>query len=124
MSDPKNTIATIEEAKALPDGQWAQDADGTFVCLMDTHMGWPQRMAMPKGGRSLHSLEQLVFPLHLCDLALDEPCPHKWGLIGEGHCRRCGELIDWRPMYLDGPPVGMFQHVVPESPDLSTGEKP
>lgn len=116
-----NTIETVEQAEALPDGQWAQDAEGTFVCLMDTHLGFPQRMVMPKGGRSLHSLESLAFPLHLCDLALDEPCPHKWGLIGEGHCRRCGELIDWRPMYFDGLPSGIFQRVEPIPPDSETG---
>lgn len=108
MSD-ENTVLDATAAKVLSDGQWVQDADGTFLCLMDTHMGFPQRMAMVKGGRSLWSLDCLSYPLHLCDLDLDEPCPHRWGLIGEGHCRRCGVMVEFRPLYFEEGGMEVFR---------------
>jgi hypothetical protein len=93
-----NILTTAQEAKEQPDGQWVLADDGTAWCLVDTHMGWPQRMAMARGGRSLTALDsgELVYPLHLADWD-GEPCPHTWGLVAEGHCRRCGALIDWQP---------------------------
>ena len=51
MSDEK-TVVSADEAAKLPAGQWVADKGGTFWCLVDTHMGFPQRMAMSKGGRS------------------------------------------------------------------------
>ena len=103
----ENEVDTIAEVADLPDGQWVQDADGDQVCLIDTHMGFPQRMAMTKGGKSMHSIEQLKYPLHLCDF--NSGCEHKWGLVGEGHCRRCGQMIDSRPVFFDDEGMALFR---------------
>lgn len=94
----ENVVLTPEEAKALPDGQWVQDASGQAYCLIDTHMGWPQRMAMFK--RSLKSLDSIEYPLHLADFQGD--CEHKWGSHDLGHCVRCGVVVaEPRPMFFD-----------------------
>jgi hypothetical protein len=118
------TIETVEAAKSLPDGQWIQDADGDYACLIDTHMGFPQRMAMSKGGRYLAALHRLTFPLSLADFVGD--CEHKWGLIGEGHCRRCGHLIAWSPVVFDEEVMDTFHAAAKANepaPELTEGER-
>jgi hypothetical protein len=84
-----NEVATAEDAKELPSGQWVEDANGKAFCLIDTHMGWPQRMAMR--GSTLQALERLSYPLHLADFVGE--CEHKWGTHELGQCRRCGVVI-------------------------------
>lgn len=98
MSEMKNTVETVKAAEALPDGQWVQDATGKAYCLVNTHMGFPQRMAMHK--RSLTNLNNLTYPLHLCDFVGE--CEHKWGSFELGHCVRCGQVVEApRPMILE-----------------------
>jgi hypothetical protein len=104
----EQVVGPSSAAERYPDGQWVEDADGSFWCLVDTHMGFPQRMAMAKGGKYLTAIENLAFPLRPCRIDLGEPCPHRWGLVAEGHCRRCGELIEWRPLYFDGQTKGLL----------------
>lgn len=117
----KNDIATFKEAEALPDGQWAQDADGDYICLVDTHLGFPQRMVMPSGGKYLMGLSALKLPIHLADFQGD--CEHKWGLIAEGHCRRCGTLIDWSPVYFDPEQMAVFEAVARRNAENEEGMK-
>jgi hypothetical protein len=93
-----NTISTAEAAHDLPDGQWIVDAEGGSYCLIDTHLGFPQRMAMH--GRHCKSLESLAYPLGLADFIGE--CEHRWGSHEMGHCVRCGVIIATpRPMFFD-----------------------
>jgi hypothetical protein len=99
MSD-KNEVQTAEAAKDLPDATWVFDSTDNPYCLIDTHMGFPQRMAMRKGGRSLTALENLTYPLHLAEFTGD--CEHKWGHHELGHCHRCGQVsAEPRPLFID-----------------------
>jgi hypothetical protein len=92
----ENEIATPAEAEVLPDGQWVLAADGKAWCLLDTHMGFPQRMAGQ--GRSLTNLDNLAYPLHLADFQGE--CEHRWGHHELGQCIRCGvRVADPTPMY-------------------------
>ncbi|TDW31000.1 hypothetical protein [Cryobacterium psychrophilum] len=102
----KNEVATTEDAKAQPDGQWVEDANGKAYCLIDTHMGFPQRMAMHK--RNLTNVDNLAYPLHLCRFV--GGCEHKWGTHGLGHCIRCGVVVDEpRPMTFDDEGMELFR---------------
>ena len=85
----ENKVETVETAEALPSGQWVQDATGSVYCLIDTHMGFPQRMAAHK--RSLTNLSNLTYPLYLCDFVGD--CEHKWGTYELGQCVRCCQVV-------------------------------
>ena len=49
-------IATVEETDRLTPGTWVIDADGDALCLVDTHMGFPQRMWMVKARKGRVSL--------------------------------------------------------------------
>lgn len=99
MPTSKNTIHAPSEAETLLPGQWVIDADGTNLCLVDTHLGWPQRMFMTCGGRSYTSTRHVSYPLRLADLADETPCPHQWGVQECGHCKRCGVVVgEARPM--------------------------
>lgn len=95
-------IETAEEADALPVGQWIVDAEGISRCLVDTNVGWPQRMWMSGGGRGYTCIQGAAYPLRLADLVEGpDDCPHRWGTNECGHCRRCGVVagpvkdLDW-----------------------------
>jgi len=104
MTD-KNEVLTTEAAYALPDATWVFDSTDNPYCLINTHMGFPQRMAMAKGGRSLTALDNLTYPLHLAEFTDD--CEHKWGTHELGHCHRCGQVCtEPRPLYLEFPKIG------------------
>lgn len=91
-------IASAKAAYELPDGQWVIDATGKGHCLIDTHLGWPQRMAAHK--RSLVALDGLEYPLQLADFVGD--CDHGWGTRELGHCYNCGKVVgEPRPLYVD-----------------------
>jgi hypothetical protein len=93
-------IPTAEEAAALPAGTWVADAEGTFWCLVDTHLGGPQRMAMDKGGRSFIALEGLSYPLD--EAEINGECRHSRGANEMGHCLRCGQVTgELRPVTFD-----------------------
>lgn len=97
-----NIVRTPEETEALPPGQWVIDATGANLCLVDTHMGWPQRMFMTPGASSFVAVDHVAYPLQLADIADEEPCPHRWGANECGHCRRCGVVTtEARPMYFE-----------------------
>lgn len=99
MAEYEHTITTPEQVAELPVGQWVIDARGTKLCLVDTHMGWPQRMWMTCGGRSFTAIEAVAYPLALADIGDKTPCPHSWGTNECGHCNRCGVVVaDARPM--------------------------
>lgn len=95
-------IATAAEAELLLIGQWVVDAGGTSRCLVNTHVGWPQRMWMSGGGRAYTCIEGAAYPLRLVDLEEGpDACPHRWGTTECGHCYRCGVVagpvkdLDW-----------------------------
>lgn len=86
-------VNNAAEVDSLPVGQWAVTADGLNVCLVDTHLGWPQRMWMHPGGRAHSAIDRVTYPLRLADIIEAEPCPHSWGTQECGHCRRCGQVV-------------------------------
>ncbi|GGM77335.1 hypothetical protein GCM10012275_55010 [Longimycelium tulufanense] len=86
-----NTIFTSAEVESLPVGQWVIDADGTPLCLVDTNVGWPQRMWMHQGGCTFSAIDRTAYPLRLADV--EQECPHSWGTNEYGHCRRCGAVV-------------------------------
>lgn len=93
MEQPTDTmIVTAEQAEALPVGQWVIDADGTARCLVDTNVGWPQRMWMNEGGTVNIAIDGVPYPLQFADV--DDVCPHSWGTQECGHCRRCGAVVE------------------------------
>lgn len=99
-------VETVEEAEALPSGQWVQDATGQAYCLIDTYLGFPQRMAAHK--RTLTNLSTLAYPLHLADFVGD--CEHKWGTHELGQCIRCGQVVaEPRPVYFDADQMAVFR---------------
>lgn len=94
------SITTPAEAEQLPPGQWIYDNQGEPYCLVDTNVGWPQRMAMHAA--TYIALDHLAYPLTLAEL--DEDCKHTPGPQECGHCRRCGQVI--------GPPQERNWHFV------------
>lgn len=105
MTD-ENTIHTPEQAAELPDGTWTVDAEGKAWCMLDTHVGFPQRMAGYK--RSLTNLDNLAYPLQLADF--DGECEHKWGHHELGQCVRCGiRIAEPRPVTFDAPTMDAFR---------------
>jgi hypothetical protein len=97
-------VFTEDEAYELPVGQWVIDANGTQRCLVDTHVGWPQRMFMSNGGSTYVGVHFVDYPLRLADV-IDE-CPHLWGTQECGHCKRCGALVS-EPKNLDWHIIGL-----------------
>ena len=95
-----NEVLTAEAAYKLPDATWVVDATDKCYCLINTHMGFPQRMAMSLNGRSLDALETLAYPLALAEV--DGECAHGRGTWELGHCERCGQVVaEPRPMFID-----------------------
>jgi hypothetical protein len=91
-------IETPAEAWRLPLGTWVYDRRGVKWCLVDTHVGWPQRMFMSTGSRSCVSVEWMSYPL--AEAVLYGDCTHSWGTQECGHCRSCGQLVG-EPKNLD-----------------------
>jgi hypothetical protein len=92
-----DTIATPAEVEALPPGQWVWDANGTPLCLVDTYVGWPQRMWMDRRGGhfviAIDATDLVAYPLTLAEP--DEPadaCQHA-RTQEMGHCLRCGRVV-------------------------------
>lgn len=94
-------VTTPEQAAELPVSQWVWDANGDAYCLVDTNVGWPQRMWMSTGGTAYTAIERIDYPLTLAYVDEDEPCPHAYGTNECGHCKRCGVVsgpakdLDW-----------------------------
>lgn len=106
--DEAYKVWTADDARLLPPGQWCLDATGTVYCLVDTHLGFPQRMAMSKGGRGFTALDNIEYPLHLADF--DGDCEHRWGANEMGHCRRCGQVShDAHPTHFDAEQMRVFR---------------
>jgi hypothetical protein len=82
-------IKSAEEARELPDGTWVIDAEEHPWCMLDTHVGFPQRMAGYK--RSLTNLDNLAYPLSLGEF--EGECEHSWGTRELGQCVRCGVRV-------------------------------
>lgn len=102
----ENQIADADGARAAQDGQWVEDSEGKPWCLIDTHLGFPQRMAMYK--TSLTAVENLAYPLHLADFVGE--CEHKWGTAELGHCYRCGVVVgEPRPVFFDEGQMALFE---------------
>ena len=106
VADP--IIRTMEAVRALPSGQWVQDADGKVACLMDTHVGFPQRMwgfktdGGTKGRMVYHcALDRIALPLHLADVTGGE-CSHPFHNEC-GQCEACGlpGVAEGAPRYFD-----------------------
>jgi hypothetical protein len=90
----ENTITNAEQAEKLPVGQWVTDANGIGLCLVDTNVGWPQRMWMSIGGDGYTAIDYADYPLRLADID-EEPgvCPHP-STNECGHCKRCGVVVE------------------------------
>lgn len=125
MNTDQNTILTPADAEKLTPGQWVFDANDTALCLVDTHMGWPQRMFMTRGGSSFTSIESVDYPLHLADIADETPCPHRWGFNECGHCKRCGVVVgESRPLFFDPAGQALVQAAAEHNARLSAeGER-
>lgn len=105
MSD-ENVIEDVAGLDRLTPGEWVIDADGDALCLVDTHLGWPQRMWMPKAKKNtlglVVSLEHARFPVALAEVDPEYVCKHNRGTNECGHCYLCGVVVsDARPMYFD-----------------------
>src|SRR5262245_26404569 len=93
MTEP-SLIETPKQAAELPLCQWVVAANDRKYCLVDTYVGWPQRMWMSPGGMAHTAIANIPYPLRLADLVEDEGvCPHSWGTQECGHCRRCGRVV-------------------------------
>lgn len=94
--DHPTTVTSAEEAANLPLGQWVLDPDGRGLCLVDTHIGWPQRMWM--SGAAYYALTFVTYPMVLAEV--DGPCDHSAGTQECGHCVRCGAVVgEAAPLY-------------------------
>lgn len=105
MSD-ENVIEDVAGLDRLTPGEWVIDADGDALCLVDTHLGWPQRMWMPKAKRGtlglVVSLEHARFPVALAEIDPSYVCEHGRGTNECGHCYLCGVVVaEARPRYFD-----------------------
>lgn len=86
-------IASLSEVDALAPGQWVWAADDTVWCLVNTCVGWPQRMWMAHERRGLYvALDGIPYPLLLTEPE-GPPCEHSWGAQECGHCKRCGAVV-------------------------------
>jgi hypothetical protein len=89
----ETTVASPAAVNALQPGQWVWAPDGTPLCLVDTHVGWPQRMWMHQDGRSYTAVDRVPYPLTLAEI--NEPpdaCRHR-RTQECGHCTRCGRVV-------------------------------
>lgn len=105
MSD-EFTISSAEGTDRLTPGTWVIDADGHALCLVDTHMGFPQRMWMVKARKGmigLHvDLSSAIYPVQEAAIAPDYVCKHHRGTNEMGHCYLCGQVIgELRPVTFD-----------------------
>lgn len=88
-----DTVATPADAAVLSAGQWVWDANGEPLCLVDTCIGWPQRMWQHQGGHAWTAIDNVPYPLTLAELdESDYACPHA-STQECGHCRRCGRVV-------------------------------
>lgn len=113
MSD-EYEIATVEDTDRLEPGAWVIDADGDALCLVDTHLGFPQRMWMPKAkaGRVglMVNLESATYPLHEAESDPDYVCPHSRGSNEMGHCYLCGQVVgELRPVTFSDDQMTVFR---------------
>lgn len=105
MTEP-TTIQTPADTANLTPGQWVFDTTNTGYCLVDTHLGWPQRMWMSHHGYAFTALDGISYPLTLADITDPAPCTHPRGTNECGHCTRCGQVVgDTTPMSFD--PAGL-----------------
>nr|WP_278101128.1 hypothetical protein [Microbacterium proteolyticum] len=99
MTD-ENVIKTVEGLDALTPGEWVIDADGDALCLVDTYLGWPQRMWMPKAKKGrvglVVSLGHATFPVALAKIDPEYVCKHGRGTNECGHCYVCGAVVGER----------------------------
>lgn len=105
MSD-ENVIEDVTGLDRLTPGEWVIDADGDALCLVDTHLGWPQRMWMPKAKKGcvglVVSLESARFPVALAEIDPEYVCKHGRGTNECGHCYLCGAVVgEVSPRYFD-----------------------
>lgn len=102
----ENVIKDLAGLDRLAPGEWVIDADGDALCLVDTHLGWPQRMWMPKAKKGrvglVVSLEHARFPVELAEINPEYVCKHNRGANECGHCYLCGVVVsDSSPRYFD-----------------------
>ena len=96
------TIATPADVDQLTPGQWVWDANNQALCLVDTYVGWPQRMWMDRRGGhfvvAIDATDIVAYPLTLAEVAEpDDTCQHRQ-TQEMGHCCRCGRVVaDPRP---------------------------
>lgn len=118
-----NTISTPEEAAELPVGQWVFDADGTPLCLVDTHLGWPQRMFMTSFAKSFTAVDGVAYPLELADVTDDDQCPHSWGFNECGHCKRCGVVVgESEPLFFEPDALAVFRAAAEQNSRIDAKE--
>lgn len=109
-------IATAEETDRLTPGTWVIDADGDALCLVDTHMGFPQRMWMVKAKKGrvglVVNLPSATYPVHEAEIDPDHVCPHSRGSNEMGHCYLCGQVIgELRPITFSDDQMDVFRSV-------------
>lgn len=107
-------IATVEETDRLTPGTWVIDADGDALCLVDTHMGFPQRMWMVKARKGrvslLVDLPSATFPVHEAEIDPDFRCEHRHGKNEMGHCYVCGQVVgELRPVTFSDEQMAVFR---------------
>lgn len=94
MTEPVILVETPADVSDLPVGQWVVAANDCKYCLVDTCIGWPQRMWMSPGGTAHAGIEHIPYPLRLAGLVEPEDaCTHRWGTQEMGHCKRCGRVV-------------------------------
>jgi len=101
-----NVIEDVAGLDRIAPGEWVIDADGDALCLVDTYLGWPQRMWMPKAKKGrvglVVSLEQARFPVALAEIDPKYVCKHGRGTNECGHCYLCGAVVgEASPRYFD-----------------------
>jgi hypothetical protein len=128
-----NTIETIEDVDRLKPGEWVIDADGDPLCLVDTHLGWPQRMWMHKARKGFvgvcSAIERATFPLARAEIAEDFECQHRSGTNECGHCHICGQVVgESRPLFFDAETAAMVsaagRHNARVDADHQIGDRP
>lgn len=101
MSKPKPNqssellIETVEGTDRLAPGTWVIDANGKELCLVNTHMGFAQRMWLVRGriGLMVH-LRRAAYPVHVAKLVDPSACKHRHGTNELGHCYVCGQVCE------------------------------
>ena len=118
-------IATIEQVKDLPPGQWVLTEKGEAFCIFDTHMGFPQRMWGYKAERgtkgdvrNFMALDQVPLPLGLADVVPTD-CLHR--RTNEcGQCLFCGKpgITDGQPLYFSNFDGALIREVAEHNESL------